>query len=380
MKKGKKLLSLLLAMLLLFVAPFSAFAAVNDIGFTDVPEDAPYAEAVKYVHDNGIMSGTSNTKFSPDLNTSRAMLATILYRMSGNPAVSQSVNFADVSENMWYSNAITYVAENNIVAGYDNGNFGVNDPVSLEQVVTILWRYAGNTAQSQQDSYSAQAIQWATQNNIVSAPFEATKYATRADVATILFRYMTLGSNQSTAAQPVTQPEQPTTEAIKDTENTSNTLVVYFSATNNTKTVAENIAKVFNADTYQITPVQEYTSDDLDWTDDNSRVSTEHNSPDFRPEIAGELPDLTNYDIIFIGYPIWWGEAPNIVKGFVENVDFSDKIVIPFCTSASSGIGFSGKNLETLTSGATWLEGQRFSSRADETEIADWIASLNLNK
>ena len=191
---------------------------------------------------------------------------------------------------------------------------------------------------------------------------------------------MTLGSNQSTAAQPITQPEQPTTEAIKDTENTSNTLVVYFSATNNTKTIAETIAKVFNADTYQITPAQEYTSDDLDWTDDNSRVSTEHNSPDFRPEIAGELPDLSSYDIVFIGYPIWWGEAPNIVKGFVENVDFSDKIVIPFCTSASSGVGSSGRNLETLTSGATWLEGQRFSSRADETEIADWIASLNLNK
>ena len=357
-------------------APFNAFAAVNDISFTDVPENAPYTEAVKYVHDNGIMSGTSNTKFSPDLNTSRAMLATILYRMSGNPAVSQSANFADVSENMWYSNAITYVAENNIVAGYDNGNFGVNDPVRLEQVVTILWRYAGNTAQSQQHSYSVQAIQWATQNHIISAPFEATKYATRADVATILFRYMTLGSNQSTPAQPTTE----SIEDIESTKNTSNTLVVYFSATNNTKAVAENIAKVFDADTYQITPVQEYTSDDLDWTDGNSRVSVEHNDPDFRPEIAGELPDLTNYDIIFIGYPIWWGEAPNIVKGFVENVDFSDKTVIPFCTSASSGIGSSGRNLETLTSDATWLEGRRFSSRVDETEIADWIASLNLNK
>ena len=391
MKKGKKLSSLLLAILLLFVTSFTAFAAVNDIGFTDVPENASYAEAVKYVRDNGIMSGTSNTKFSPDLNTSRAMLATILYRMSGSPAVSQSANFADVSENMWYSNAIAYATENNVVVGYDNGKFGVNDPVSLEQVVTILWRYAGNTTQSQQDSYSAQAIQWATQNNIVSAPFEAAKYVTRADVATILFRYMTLGSNQSTPAQPeqsttepeevatepeevATQPEQP----IEDTKNTSNTLVVYFSATNNTKGVAENIAKVLNADTYQITPVQEYTSDDLDWTDDNSRVSVEHNDSDFRPEIAGELPDLTNYDTVFVGYPIWWGEAPNIVKGFVENVDFAGKTVIPFCTSSSSGIGSSGRNLETLTSGANWIDGQRFSSRASASDVQNWISSLNL--
>ena len=121
MKKGKKLSSLLLAILLLFVTSFTAFAAVNDIGFTDVPENASYAEAVKYVRDNGIMSGTSNTKFSPDLNTSRAMLATILYRMSGSPAVSQSANFADVSENMWYSHAIAYATENNVVVGYDNG-------------------------------------------------------------------------------------------------------------------------------------------------------------------------------------------------------------------------------------------------------------------
>ena len=379
MKKSKKLLSLLLAMLLLFVTSLTAFAAVNDTGFTDVSEDAPYAEAVKYVHDNGIMSGTSNTKFSPDLNTSRAMLAMILYRMSGSPDVSQNANFADVAENMWYSNAVNWAAENNIVAGYDNGNFGVNDPVRLEQVVTILWRYAENTTQSQQDSYSAQAIQWATQNNIVSAPFEAAKNATRADVATILFRYMTLdiGESQTQPVEPeevVTQPEQLT----EDTENISNTLVVYFSATNNTKGVAENIAEALNADTYQIIAAQEYTSDDLDWTDDDSRVNAEHNDPDFRPEIAGELPELTNYDTIFVGYPIWWGEAPNIVKGFVENVDFDGKTVIPFCTSSSSGIGSSGRNLAALTNGANWLDGQRFSSRASESDVQNWISSLNL--
>lgn len=389
MKKGKKLVSLLLAMLLLVVTSFTAFAAANDTGFADVASDAPYAEAVKYVRDNGIMSGTSNTKFSPGLNTSRAMLATILYRMSGSPAVSQNADFADVAENMWYSNAVNWTAENNIVAGYDNGIFGVNDPVSLEQVVTILWRYAGNTTQSQQDSYSTQAIQWATQNHIVSAPFEAAKNATRADVATILFHYMTLDSNQSTPAQPeeqivapeevTTQLEQAAIEATENVKNVNNTLVVYFSATNNTKGVAENIAKALNADTYQITAAQEYTSDDLDWTDDSSRVNAEHNDTDFRPEMAGELPDLANYDTVFVGYPIWWGEAPNIVKGFVENVDFSGKTVIPFCTSSSSGIGSSGETLEALTNGATWLEGQRFSSRANESDVQNWISSLNLS-
>ena len=260
-----------------------------------------------------------------------------------------------------------------------------------------MWRYAGNTAQLQQYDYSAQAIQWATENNIVSSPFEAAKNATRADVAVMLFRYMTLEQNQTT--EPiVTEPEstepestepestEPENTELENTElentteptkNISNTLVVYFSATNNTKIVADYIADTLNADTYQIIPEQQYTSEDLDWTENSSRVNAEHNDPDFRPEIAGELPELSNYDTVFIGYPIWWGEAPNIVKTFVENVDFTGKTIIPFCTSSSSGIGSSGETLEALTSGANWLEGQRFSSRANETDVKDWISSLN---
>ena len=376
MKKNKKLVSLLLAILMLFTIPFTAFALVNNTVFTDVSADAPYAEAVEYVRNNGIMSGTSSTKFSPNANTSRAMLATILYRMSDSPSVSQNSSFADVKENMWYSNAINWAAENNIVAGYDNGNFGVNDTVTLEQVITILWRYTGNTSEIQ-NSYSAQAIQWATENNIVSTPFEATKNATRADVAVILFRYMTLEQNQT--AEPVITEPETITEPTQNAENKSNTLVVYFSATNHTKTVADYIAEELNADTYQIIPQQQYTSDDLDWTDNSSRVNAEHNDPDFRPAIAGELPDLSNYDTVFVGYPIWWGEAPNIVKTFVENVDFSGKTMIPFCTSSSSGLGSSGKNIAALTNSANCLEGQRFSSRADEQDVKDWISSLNLN-
>lgn len=176
-----------------------------------------------------------------------------------------------------------------------------------------------------------------------------------------------------------TQQYETKEQKVATEEQNNNTLVIYFSATGNTKTIAEYIVDTLNADTYQILAQQEYTPDDLDWTDDTSRVNTEHNDTDFRPEIAGELPNLNNYGTIFIGYPIWWGEAPNIVKTFVENVDFSNKTVIPFCTSASSDIGSSGKTLEALTTGATWLEGQRFSSRADKTDVTNWISSLNLN-
>lgn len=200
----------------------------------------------------------------------------------------------------------------------------------------------------------------------------------------MLFILSACGQQQKQQEQQEQQTEQTQQYETKEQkvateEQNNNTLVIYFSATGNTKTIAEYIVDTLNADTYQILAQQEYTPDDLDWTDDTSRVNTEHNDTDFRPEIAGELPNLNNYGTIFIGYPIWWGEAPNIVKTFVENVDFSNKTVIPFCTSSSSGIGSSGRNLEALTSGATWLEGQRFSSRADKTDVTNWISSLNLN-
>ena len=198
----------------------------------------------------------------------------------------------------------------------------------------------------------------------------------------LLFAFSACG--QQTTPKQTEQPEQTQQNETEQQEQqnetgeqNNNTIVVYFSATGNTETVAGYIADTLNADTYQIIAEQKYTSDDLDWTDDNSRVSTEHNDPDFRPEMAGELPDLTNYDTIFIGYPIWWGEAPNIVKGFVENVDFSNKVVIPFCTSSSSGIGSSSENLEALTSNANWLAGQRFSSSVSKDDIINWVNSLN---
>ena len=204
----------------------------------------------------------------------------------------------------------------------------------------------------------------------------------------LIFMFAGCGNNTSVdnSSENTTQSEivkenldsQKEIEQPKDNDSIK-IAVVYFSATGNTKMIAEYIAEEFNTDTYQIIPEQEYTSEYLDWTDSNSRASVEHNSPDFRPEIAGELPDLSSYDTIFIGYPIWWGEAPNIVKGFVENVDFSDKTVIPFCTSASSDIGSSGKNLAELTDGATWLEGQRFSSNVEKSDVIEWVNGLAIN-
>lgn len=155
------------------------------------------------------------------------------------------------------------------------------------------------------------------------------------------------------------------------------TLVVYFSATGTTKGVAERIASVTNADLYEIIPAEPYSSDDLDWNDNNSRTSIEMNDLNTRPEIASEMITLDSYSTIYIGYPIWWGDAPRIMSTFVESYDFSDKTVIPFCTSGGSGIGRSGNNLKELANSGNWFSGDRLDADVSESEIQEWISDLN---
>ncbi len=154
-------------------------------------------------------------------------------------------------------------------------------------------------------------------------------------------------------------------------------MVVYFSATGTTKGVAERIASVTNADLYEIIPAEPYSSADLDWHDSNSRTSIEMNDLNVRPEIASDTISLDSYSTIYIGYPIWWGEAPRIMSTFVESYDFSDITVIPFCTSGSSGIGRSGDNLKDLANSGNWLSGDRLDADISESEIQEWINGMN---
>lgn len=155
-------------------------------------------------------------------------------------------------------------------------------------------------------------------------------------------------------------------------------LVVYFSAQGHTKEVANQIAKNLGADIFEITPAQEYTSDDLDWTDDNSRVSREHNDESLRNVelTTTEVPNWDSYDTILLGYPIWWGIAAWPVNTFVANNDFSGKTIIPFCTSSSSGMGQSSDLLAELAGTGDWQEGHRFSSNASASEIQQFTDSL----
>lgn len=176
-------------------------------------------------------------------------------------------------------------------------------------------------------------------------------------------------------AEETEDTEQPTDETAAD-----KTLVVYFSASGNTKAVADCIVSVTGADVFEITPAEPYTSDDLDWTNPDSRVCREHDDPSLQNiELTTTTVDgWEDYGTVYIGYPIWWGNAAWVVDGFVTANDFSGKTVVPFCTSSTSGLGESGQLLADKAGTGDWLEGMRFSENASEDEVTQWVNGLGL--
>ncbi len=159
----------------------------------------------------------------------------------------------------------------------------------------------------------------------------------------------------------------------------TNILVAYFSATNTTRPIAEQIAEITDADLFEIVPVDEYSSDDIKYTDPDCRANKEQNDSSVRPAIVGSIDNFDQYDTVFIGHPIWWSEEPRIIDTFIESYDFSGKTVIDFCTSGSSGISLSESNLKSLSSpDAIWLKGKRFQSNVSYTDIEKWISDLGI--
>lgn len=189
--------------------------------------------------------------------------------------------------------------------------------------------------------------------------------------------------------QPATEPSESSSTAPAESEpetqpetqpEAGKTLVVYYSASGNTERVAKDIAEAAGADLFEIVPTEVYTSDDLDWTNPDSRVSREHDDESLRdvPLTTTEVPDWDSYDTVFIGYPIWWGIAAWPVDTFVKNNDFTGKTVIPFATSSSSGMGQSGSLLADMAGTGEWQEGQRFSSGVSSDDVQSWVNGLGL--
>lgn len=159
-----------------------------------------------------------------------------------------------------------------------------------------------------------------------------------------------------------------------------NALIVYYSATGNTENIANYIADVTGGDLFELELVEPYSDEDLNWNDENSRVVEEHEDESKRDIelVSTTVDNWESYDVVYIGYPIWWGIAAWPVNGFIEANDFEGKTVIPFCTSSSSSFGESGKLLEEMAGSGNWLEGERFTSSTSESEVETWISGLDL--
>jgi len=188
--------------------------------------------------------------------------------------------------------------------------------------------------------------------------------------------------NKESSTNVQSSMEQSNNKELNESEsnnitNNSKIAVIYFSATGTTKGVAEKIANVTNSDIIEIIPKDKYTSSDLNYGNDNSRANQEQNSSSARPEIANDI-DVNKYDVIYLGYPIWWGNIPKIILTFLDTNNLDGKTIIPFCTSGSTDISQSQSTLESYNKNTKLLKGKRFSSSVNEKELTDWIKELNL--
>lgn len=378
MRDLRRMAACLAALILCLGLSVTASAAEADTGFSDVAADAWYAEAAVYCRDNGLMNGTTATTFSPNATMTRAQLCAVLYRMAGSPEMTGRDAFADTPDGAWYEDAVLWAVRNRIMSGYTADTFGPHDPITREQLAAILWRYAGSPAAEAGEAYADEAsiaswavtaVDWARTcgfiNGMSDGSFRPDGRATRAQVAAILMRY-----DQARTEEPSPEPAP---------QEGADVLVAYFSATGNTENIAEHLTSILDADLYEIVPEEPYTSEDLDYSNSDCRANQEQNDPTARPAISGSVEDLEDYEVVFLGYPIWWGDAPKILSTFLESYDFDGKTIVPFCTSGSSSIGGSVSDLEALTDGATWLEGQRFSGSASRETVSQWVDALNLD-
>lgn len=187
-------------------------------------------------------------------------------------------------------------------------------------------------------------------------------------------------SEKGTSAPESSPPISSTDDEVAPSaeEEAARVLIAYFSATGNTEGIAAALQEILDADLYEIVPAEPYTDQDLAYNTDDCRANQEQNDPDARPAISAPLETIEGYDVIFLGYPIWWGQAPKIIYTFLESCDFGDIVIVPFCTSGSSGIDGSVDDLHALAPEADWLEGRRFSAGADEEELTQWVEELDL--
>ena len=376
-KMRKKLLAVMFALTMLSMLAVSACAAAGNTGFTDVDADAWYAEAVAYCQEHNLMYGTSDTAFEPESDLTRAMLVTVLYRSAGSPAVTGADNFTDTEEGAYYADAVVWASQQSIVNGYGNGLFGTNDPVTREQMTAIFWRYAGRPESSGSHSfsdadavasYAIDAVNWADESGIIvpvsGSVFDPKSNATRAQVASAL---MNLDLRKQTTPTP-------------DMADGSSILIAYFSFEGHTKQIAEDIYAQIGGDLFEITPEKPY----IGTRNDLSGIASAELRENARPALATHVNNMDQYDVVFVGYPCWWSDAPMVVFTFLEEYDFSGKTIVPFTSYGTSGWGNSLASIQrSVGNNATIVEG--FSVQEDDMQdlsarVTTWLQGLGLAK
>lgn len=239
----------------------------------------------------------------------------------------------------------------------------------------------GSTASTQESSVQAESTQEAPEESSAAAGGTSEAESVQETDAARETTETASGTEETTAAEESAEASETGTESGTDSASAEGrTLVVYYSATGNTEAVANYIAQATGGDLFELEPVDPYTDEDLNWTDENSRVVYEHDNEDARDVelVADTVDNWDEYDTVFIGYPIWWGIAAWPVDTFVEANDFTGKTVIPFCTSSSSDLGESGQLLAEMAGTGDWQEGMRFRSSASEADVQEWVNGLGL--
>lgn len=350
--------------------------------YSDVAADAWYAEAVKTLGENGIMNGTGEGLFSPGDMFTRAQLATVLYRMEGEPQVTGEDAFTDTKSGEWYSDAVLWASQNNVVNGYGGGVFGTNDPVTQEQLVAMLWRMKGKPTSSgtadDASSWAADAVKWVRTNGLADGAelgFSPKSTAVRAQVAVICQRYM----------------------ALEDTNGDKNdVLIIYFSAANTkdpdavsaatplvdgqgaTEWMANTIADATGGDIVKIVPSEDYP---LSYNDLADHAKSEADN-DARPAIEPLQTDPASYKTVYIGYPIWWYTMPKVMETFFDTYDLSGVTIIPFNTHEGSRDGGTYDMIKQREPNAAVLEGlavrgDNAGTDSAEKTVTDWIEAVH---
>lgn len=397
----KKITAFLLSLVMVCSLAFPAIAADN---YADVAESDWFAEAAKGLRDREIMNGVGNNRFGPNETFTRAALATVLYRMAGSPAVSGEDGFTDTASGTWYSNAVLWASQNKVVNGVGGGRYGTDSATTQEQLVTMLWRSAGeyvvdNTEETGASSWAVNAVRWAKAEGLINENgpvFAPTGAASRAQVADIVYRYLLLKEKYADvdAISGATKKVDEQTEPQEGTAG-GKTLIAYFSRTGenynvgtitegNTAKLAKEIAAQTGGTLFEIEPVTAYPTA----YNEMLTIATNERQSNARPEIKNKVENFEQYDTIFIGYPIWWGDLPMILHSFMESYDFTGKTVIPFNTHEGSGQAGTQSTITSKLTGATVLRGlamqgstaQKLSGDGGNASVKNWLEGLGFGK